>query len=355
LPNHLPSPENDAGAAGGSLDAFWSTLAVLNLGLAAGGWIFASMHGIAGADAVPIVAAFLVQSSVYLVPGFPEARTRLERRFRPPSIALLAVACSLAPYLVYAVPTNVFSWEAFGKLAAYCVVIAFLFVLAPVRKQHLSWQDAVALLLLGWPHISGVAFFREVYLSPIADAVPQFVPRLDVLGKLMTIPLGATVFLSLRKLEGVGFQLAPPRQDLAAGLRNYALFLPVGIPLALAVRFVHWGPKSVEGWSYLLELVGTMLGTYAAVALAEEFAFRGITQNLLTSTLRKPHLAQLIASVLFGLAHLPTGTFPNWRYALVAAVAGWFYGRAYLERQSIVPAMVAHTLVVVSWRFGFGA
>jgi membrane protease YdiL (CAAX protease family) len=351
LPNHLPSPENDAVAAGGSLDAFWSTLAVLNLGLAAGGWIFASVHGIAGADAVPIVAAFLVQSSVYLVPGFPEARSRLERRFRPVSIALLAVACSLAPYLIYAVPTNVFTWEALAKLAAYCVVIAFLFVLAPVRKQRLSWQDAVALLLLGWPHVSGVSFFREIYLGPVVEAVP----RLDILGKLMTIPLGATVFLSLRKLEGVGFRLAPSRQDLAAGVRNYALFLPFGIPLALAVGFVRWGPKAVEDWSYLLELLGTMLGTYAAVALAEEFAFRGITQNLLTSSLRKPLLAQLIASVLFGLAHLPTGTFPNWRYALVAAVAGWFYGRAYLETQSIVPAMVAHTLVVVSWRFGFGA
>ena len=96
-----------------------------------------------------------------------------------------------------------------------------------------------------------------------------------------------------------------------------------------------------------------MLGTYAAVALAEEFAFRGITQNLLTASLRKPFVAQLVASVLFGLVHLPTGTFPNWRYALVAAVAGWFYGRAYAEGRSIAPAMVAHTLVVVSWRLGF--
>jgi membrane protease YdiL (CAAX protease family) len=351
LPNHLPSPEKDTAFAGCSLRAFWCTLAVLNLGLAAGGWIFASVHGIAAPDAVPIVAAFLAQSSVYLVPGFPEVRSRLERRFPPVRIASLAASCSLAPYLIYAVPTQVFSWEAFGKLAAYCVVIAFLFVVAPVRKQRFSWQDAAALVLLGGPHISGVTFFGEIYVSPVAGIVP----RLDILGKLMTIPLGVTVFLSLRRLEGVGFRLAPSRHDLAAGLRNYVLFLPIGIPLAIAVGFVQWGPKPVEGWSYLLELLGTMLGTYAAVALAEEFAFRGITQNLLTATLRKPLLAQLVASILFGLVHLPTGTFPNWRYALVAAVAGWFYGRAYVESRSIAPAMVAHTLVVVSWRFGFAA
>ncbi len=329
--------------------AFWGALAVLNLCLAAGGLVFASEHSISTHDAVPIVAAFLVQASVYLVPGFPEVRRRLEQRFSRPWIAFLAVICSLAPYLIYAVPTAVFSWEAFGKLAAFCSIIGFLFVVAPAEKQRFSWQDAAALLLLGWPHISGVTFFREIYVSPIAASVP----RLDILGKLMTIALGVTVFLSLRKLEGVGFRLAPSRQDLAAGLRNYLLFLPLGVPVALVVGFAHWDPKPVEGWSYLLELVGTMLGIYAAVALAEEFAFRGITQNLLTGSLRRPLVARLVASILFGLVHLPTGTFPNWRYALVAAVAGWFYGRAYEESRSIAPAMVAHTLVVVSWRFGF--
>ncbi len=333
--------------------AFWGTLIVLNLALAAGGWILASLHDIPARAAIPIVAAFLVQCSVYLVPGFPEARSRLERRLTSAQLALLVAVCSLTPYLIYAIPTNAFGWESFLKLAAYCLAVAFLFVIAPVRNQRFCWQDAAALVLLGWPHISGVTFFREIYVSPIADIVPRLAPRLDVLGKLMTIPLGAAVFLSLRKLEGVGCRLALSRQDLAAGLRNYVLFLPIGVPLAIAVGFVRWGPKPVEDWTYLLDFLGTMLGTYGAVALAEEFAFRGITQNLLTASLRKPLLAQLIASVLFGLVHLPTGIFPNWRFALVAAVGGWFYGRAYTERRSIVPAMVAHTLVVVTWRFGF--
>jgi len=30
------------------------------------------------------------------------------------------------------------------------------------------------------------------------------------------------------------------------------------------------------------------------------------------------------ASVLFGLAHIASRGFPNWRYALVAGLAGWF-------------------------------
>jgi uncharacterized protein len=52
--------------------------------------------------------------------------------------------------------------------------------------------------------------------------------------------------------------------------------------------------------------------------------------------------------------HLPFGTFPNWRFALIAAIAGWFYGRAYLKTGSIRAAMVAHALTNVTWKTFFG-
>ena len=328
---------------------FWFTLTILNLGLAIAGYVYASQRDVAAALAVPIVAAFLLQASAYLIPGFPEARSRLEKRFKPPQIAALAVIASLLPYLVYSIPTSVFSWEAFGKLAFYCLFVTFLFVVTPPRANRLSWQDGLALGLLAWPEVSGVGFFHNIYVSPI----PEMVGSLDSLGALMLIPLGATAFLSLRQLEGVDFRLLPTGGDLRVGVKNYLLVLPVAVPIAVGTGFATWGPRPIESWTYPFELVGTMLGIYAAVALAEEFAFRGITQNLLATALKRPLLAQLIASILFGLVHLPSRGFPNWRFALVSAVAGWFYGRAYAEQRSIVPAMITHTLVVVSWRFAF--
>jgi hypothetical protein len=57
--------------------------------------------------------------------------------------------------------------------------------------------------------------------------------------------------------------------------------------------------------------------------------------------------------VLFGLTHLTFHAFPNWRFAMMAAVAGVFYGRAYLNARSVKAAMVTHALVNTAWRVFF--
>jgi hypothetical protein len=53
--------------------------------------------------------------------------------------------------------------------------------------------------------------------------------------------------------------------------------------------------------------------------------------------------------VLFGLSHLGRG----WRHAAVTVVLGWFCGRAYQERQSVVAAAVTHALAVLARRYLF--
>ncbi|MGA2135939.1 MAG: CPBP family intramembrane glutamic endopeptidase, partial [Bryobacteraceae bacterium] len=89
------------------------------------------------------------------------------------------------------------------------------------------------------------------------------------------------------------------------------------------------------------------------VALPEEFFFRGLLQQWLTQWTGKPALALVGASILFGAAHLGFRAFPNWKFALAAAVAGWFYGRAYQQAQSIRAGMLTHALVVTLWRAWF--
>ena len=96
--------------------------------------------------------------------------------------------------------------------------------------------------------------------------------------------------------------------------------------------------------------VGTFFGMLWVVALSEEFFFRGLLQRWLSEWLRSERGGLVVASVLFGLAHLPFRSFPNWRFALLAAVAGLFYGRAYLKAGGIRAAMVAHALVNTVWR-----
>ena len=94
----------------------------------------------------------------------------------------------------------------------------------------------------------------------------------------------------------------------------------------------------------------TFLGMLWVVALGEEFFFRGLLQQWLGKWLRSPVAGWLLASALFGLAHLPFRSFPNWRFAAIAAVAGLLYGRAYVKAGSIRAAMVTHALVNTTWR-----
>ena len=81
------------------------------------------------------------------------------------------------------------------------------------------------------------------------------------------------------------------------------------------------------------------------VALAEEFLFRGLLQQRLSLWLRSSPAGCIMASIAFGLVHLPFGRFPNWRFALLAGIAGLFYGRAYAKSGGIRAAMVAHALM----------
>lgn len=298
---------------------------------------------------MPVVLAFLLQASVYLVLGFPQVRKHIEERLPAARLALVILLLSLAPYLVYSVPTGVFSVLALAKLALLCAAVAFAFVAAPPKDGRFSPQDALVLAVLAYPMISGLSpMFREIYAGPSAE-----IPRLDVLGKIMLIPLGATAFLSIRRVPQSGYRFAISRGDFAAGVRNFLLFLPFGVVLALGLGVVQWGPQTFDGWTYLPELAGNMLGIYAVVALGEELYFRGILQNLLSRRMGSVWRAQLIASVLYGAAHLSTRGFPNWGHALVTAVLGWFCGRAYRQTDSVVASAVTHTLVVLTWRYLF--
>ena len=333
-----------------SLRSFWITLILLNVGLAIGGSVGADRLDVSTDLAVPIVAAFLLQISVYLVAVFPEARARLEARLSADKLAGCLVAASVVPYLVYSLPTGVFSVGSLLRLLAYCGAAAYIFVWFPPAARRLQWQDVVVLLLLAYPMLGGTSYmFKQIYRSPGGN-VPA---DMYALGKVMLIPFGAMIYLSLRRLEGTNFQLTISARDFVAGLKNYLLFLPIGIPLTLGIGFAKWAPFVFDSWTDPLAVLARIVGLYAAVALAEELYFRGILQNLLSSTWGRPRWAQFTASVLFGLAHIASRGFPNWRYALAAAFAGWFYGRAYNADRSVVAAAVTHTLVVGTHAFIF--
>lgn len=329
--------------------AYLATTLTLGALLTIAGVVYAHRLGISAATAAPIILALLLQAALFLLPGFPRARQAVERRLEAPQLAVWLAVGGVLPYLVYSLPLGLFDAANFVKLALLAAFAPAVFTLAPPKRDVLTWQDLAVTAVLVSPLISGfTTLLREIYPSP-GDPVP----RLDILGKLMVISVGATAFLSLRKVSGADYRFALNRNDLRTGFRFFLYYLPVGIPFSMAIGLVEWAPRETLDWKLAGEFLGVALGIFLATALPEELCFRGVLQNLSEKRLTNRWIALTIGSVAYGAVHLSFRFYPNWRHALGAAVLGVFCGLAYRERGSVTAAAVTHTLTVLTWRFLF--
>lgn len=92
---------------------------------------------------------------------------------------------------------------------------------------------------------------------------------------------------------------------------------------ALLLGVISWAPKWPDhAWLWVLN-------NLLLVTLVEEALFRGYIQGGLTQSFKNlpygEHLALLLASLLFGLAHVGAG----WQWVMLASLAGVGYGLAY--------------------------
>jgi len=323
-----------------NLRAFWITLAALWAVAAAGGVVYGRMLGLPASVLAPVLAACLLEISLYVLPGFESASKAVRARWSEPALAVGMAASAAAPYCLYAVPTGTFGWTNLGLLMSLASAAAFCYLWLPRN----GYTDALFLAFMAAVVLSGC--FNSIYPMP----APRL--RLDILGQMMWTRTGVCAMLWFRRAEGIGFGFLPSRRDWSVGLRHYLYFLPVGLPLGLMIGFVRFRALPLPWWQAVGVALGTFLGMLWVVALAEEFFFRGVMQQGLAQRLGIP-AAIVATSVAFGLVHLPFRVFPNWKFALVAAVAGLFYGRAYAQAGSIRAAMIVHALVNTTTRLFF--
>ena len=320
----------------GPLRGFVAALASLWTVLLIAAVLYSRDQNIPQAIAIAVVPAFLLEAGMYLASGIQSVRERLER-LKPEHLALLLTAVAPVPYSVYTLALGLWDWHSVLAIAGLAAVAAFWYVLLPRSAvSDLTFLGVVAAVTL-------LKVFVPLYPSP----VPKL--ALHILGTAMWVRTGILAVLAIRRMEGIGFSFVPRALDWAVGLRFYLYFMPIALVLAWALRFVSFDPPL---WSVrtLLLAVGTFLGMLWVVALSEEFFFRGVLQQVLGRVFGSEAGGLILASVLFGLAHLPFRAFPNWRFAILAGVAGLFYGGAFLKARSIRAAMVTHALVNTSWR-----
>ena len=308
----------------------------LLLGLAA--FIYARIKSIPGWAAFPTAAAFLIEFPFYLLPGFEAPRSWFERQGRVRAACLLAVS-AVAPWLLYSLATGEGRLSAFLVLLMVAVAVTFWYIALPAAPV----PDALFLVVIAAVYISKI--FDRIYLSPI----PKL--SISVLGHLMLIRTAALAILIFRRNVKADFRFLPNRSEWLAGFRYAGLMLP-------PVAFAYWALGLVKLRSHpngmvltALLAIGTFFGILWVVALSEEFFFRGLLQQWLERWTGNPNWALLVATLIFGSAHLGFHrTFPNWRWAIVAAILGLFCGLAWRKSRSVQASMVAHALVVTVWQ-----
>jgi len=239
------------------------------------------------------------------------------------------------PYLVFAIPSGEFRWHAVVPMFALPIILAG-FLELPHLPPKLVLRDAIALAVL----------LVTYMLRLLGEAWPQ--ASLAVLSKLFVADLALYLYLVVRKLEGIDYSFRPTLDVVVIGLREWAFYLPFALGIGLATGFIHFHPRLPS----LAGVITAILVTSLLVAVPEEMFFRGILQNLL-ETRWGPRFALILTSILFGLAHFNKGARFNWRYVLLAAIAGIFYGRAWRARRQLLASVLTHTAVDVVWSLWF--
>jgi membrane protease YdiL (CAAX protease family) len=240
-----------------------------------------------------------------------------------------------APYFVFTAGTPDFEWRAAVIVVAFPTLLA-AFLESPHLPRELTWRDLAALAIM-----AATYFLR--WLQP---SWPY--PALAVFPKIFLADVAFYCFVVVRKIEGAGYNLVPTLSALITGLREWVFYLPIAFVVGELTGFVHFHAALPSAG----KVVAGIIITFLIVALPEELFFRSVLQNLLETRIGR-NGALLVAAILFGLSHFNHGTTFNWRYVLLASIAGVFYGRAWREHREIFATIVTHTGVDVVWLLWF--
>jgi uncharacterized protein len=282
----------------------------------------------------PLIAlAALLTLIPFFAAAFCPGSLQLPQRL-PLLPRILAPALLGLPYALVSMATGVFRWPWLALYTLLPVAITLLLYQASMSDpQHLGdWRDFVILLLLG----------LAVDLRWFEGA---WGPRLAVFNKMLLLDAGIYGFHVIRQLRGAGFDLRLRLSDLATGLTAFAAYAPIAVILGLMMGFLHFHPVIPSG----IHALAAWVFTFFFIAVPEELFFRGWMQNLLERRLR-PARGLLITSTLFGLSHFNKRAAAfNWRYVLLATLAGIFYGLAWRQQRRVGASAVTHASVDTIW------
>jgi len=296
------------------------------------------------------VAAAALALAPYLGVAFFGSAIKAPARELPLWAQISAPALLSIPYMLVTLGAGMFRWGWLALYAALPVAIAVL-LRRPASADDGAEHQADAQTERR-ERGAGVGDWREfLILAVLGLAVdlrwfePAWPAHLTIFNKVLLLDAGIFGFVLLRNLDGTGFDLRLHWRDITTGLREAAFCTPIALVAGLSLGFLHLH----KAWPGLTPIGGAWIFTFFFIAVPEELFFRGWLQNLLERKVGRT-AALFLTAMLFGLAHFNKRTTSfNWRYVLMAAIAGAFYGRAWRRDRRVGASAVTHATVDAIW------
>jgi membrane protease YdiL (CAAX protease family) len=309
------------------------------------GVLYSVWLGYGGRAFAATLTAFAFYFLVMLLFATRGVEDRLTSRFGAGSGYLLGAAAFLV-YLIYSLGTNTFAFTR-AAAAAALVFIPLALAASAGRKPPGAWQDFATILFVclavkPLPNRWGWSLSHSLWPYPGG--------RLSyVFTVLLCVNVALACFLLLRRVNGAGYSIGWGRHWSFFVLASFIVFGCSAIPLGQAIHFIQFEPQ----WSQLKSLPLVSLGILFFTAWPEELLFRGLLQNMLSRASNSDLAGWWTASILFGFSHITNGYFPNWRYVLLASIAGFFYGWTWRKTGSIFASALVHAAVDIMWHLLF--
>jgi membrane protease YdiL (CAAX protease family) len=270
-----------------------------------------------------------------LVLGVRERLEALEQALLARTSRVCAIIIALwSLYLIYSIAAGTATVQSLITVAVY-LSIPFLLL----KTAGNAWFDVMTILWLWLPLELGLL---HRLLMTTTSATDFDVPFAQALG----IVVGIIVFAAWRRFPGIGYRFEFDQKILVTAILHFFLFAVIAIPLGLAIGFIQYS----FDFSKLILAPASFLGIFLFIAVPEEFLFRGLILNWFERLTARPNLSLMLASIVFGAAHLNNGPMtPNYRYFLMASIAGAFYGLVWQRTGNIAASAITHSLVNTVW------
>lgn len=212
------------------------------------------------------------------------------------------------------------------------------------RSYKPTWLDFLVILILWLPLEYGAwSGFLKNHFARLAHVLPWGAG----------VVLALFLFSAFRGMRGMKICLPTEIKDITGIAAGFMVAAASLILLGQAIGFIPNFLVS-SGVTFAM-VIKRFVAVWLGVALPEEILFRSLIQNWLTQKFGNSNMVLLLAAIIFGLSHLNNGpqALPNWRYAAIATVAGFIYGKVFQKTTSVCSSATLHAAINTVKHFCF--